>query len=50
MDEEVVEEEKKHSDSDEVIMSIELPEKSNDYEAVEDSAAKHQIFLKNLKQ
>ena len=50
MDEEVAEEEKKHSDSDEVIMSIELPEKSNDYEAVEDSAAKHQIFLKNLKQ
>ena len=31
-------------------MSCEIPEKSNDYEADEDSAAKHQIFLKNLKQ
>ena len=31
-------------------MSLEIPEKSNDYEAVEDSAAKNQIFLKNLKQ
>ena len=30
-------------------MSLEIPEKSNDYGDVEDSAAKHQIFLKNLK-